>query len=340
MTSTPLALSIGMPGLALDADEIAFLREANPYALFLFKRNLDNPDQIRRLCAQFRDAVGRPDAPVFVDQEGGRVTRLDNGNWPLFRPLADFGALARKDMDLAKHALRLSTLAMGSMLSDLSMNSGAAPVIDLSRSYTHGVMGNRLLDSDPEVVAALGRVIVDAFLEVGQMPMMKHIPGYGHAAVDPHMELPVVDASLDDLRASDFRPFKALKDTPWAMVAHTLYTQIDAENVATRSAAICNLIREELEYDGVLISDCITMEALSGTWPERIKGVLDAGYDIALQCQGELGDYQAAAHAARPLSDATLARIARGDARLGQAHVDVRAVHAEVEDIFKTAALA
>ncbi|ARO13506.1 beta-N-acetylhexosaminidase [Ketogulonicigenium robustum] len=337
MTTTPLALCIGMPGTTLSADEVAFLRDANPFGLFVFKRNLETPDQIRRLTAQFREAVGRDDAQVFVDQEGGRVTRLDNGNWPLFRPLADFGALAHKDMELAQHALRLSTLAMGTMLADLTLNSGASPVVDLRRDYTHGVMGHRVLDGDPAIVSALGRVIVDALLETGQLPMIKHIPGYGHVEVDPHLELPVVNASLDDMRASDFLPFLALKDSPWAMVAHTLYTQIDAENVATQSPAILSLIRNELDYDGVLISDCITMDALSGTWPERVARVLGAGYDIALQCQGELSDYVASANVSRPLSAETMARITRGTALLGDTHVDVWQTHAEVEDMFKSA---
>src|SRR5690606_27191744 len=171
--------------------------------LFLFKRNLDNPEQIRRLCAQFREAVGREDAPVYIDQEGGRVQRLDNGNWPLYRPIGHFGALARKDMELARHALRQSSLAMGYMLTGLGLGSGTTPVVDLARSGTHDIISSRSFGSDPELVAALGRVVVDALLEVGSMPIMKHIPGYGRVDVDPHHDLPVVRASVEEMMDTD-----------------------------------------------------------------------------------------------------------------------------------------
>lgn len=336
MTSTPpLALFVGMPGYELSADEIAFFRETNPFGLFLFKRNLDNPEQIKRLVGQFKDAVGRADAPVYIDQEGGRVQRLDNGNWPLFRPIGNFGALAKKDRELAKHALRQSTLAMGSMLSELRLGSGTTPVVDLARPGTHDIISSRTFGSDPELVAELGRVVIDAMLEVGSMPIMKHIPGYGRVDVDPHHDLPVVRASVEDMLDTDFLPFIALKDTPWAMVAHLIFTQIDPELPASISPKVCALIRSTLGYDGVLITDCLTMDALSGSWSERVTAALDAGYDIALHSQGDLAASTAAAKAARPLGAQSLNRIARAEARLGQARVDVQALHAEVEQIFR-----
>lgn len=336
MTSTPpLALFVGMPGYELSADEIAFFRETNPFGLFLFKRNLDNPEQIKRLVGQFKDAVGRADAPVYIDQEGGRVQRLDNGNWPLFRPIGNFGALAKKDRELAKHALRQSTLAMGSMLSELRLGSGTTPVVDLARPGTHDIISSRTFGSDPQLVAELGRVVIDAMLEVGSMPIMKHIPGYGRVDVDPHHDLPVVRASVEDMLDTDFLPFIALKDTPWAMVAHLIFTQIDPELPASISPKVCALIRSTLGYDGVLITDCLTMDALSGSWSERVTAALDAGYDIALHSQGDLAASTAAAKAARPLGAQSLNRIARAEARLGQARVDVQALHAEVEQIFR-----
>ncbi|MCW5719769.1 MAG: glycoside hydrolase family 3 protein [Devosia sp.] len=336
MTSTPpLALFVGMPGYELSADEIAFFREANPFGLFLFKRNLDNPEQIKRLVGQFKDAVGRADAPVYIDQEGGRVQRLDNGNWPLFRPIGNFGVLAKKDRELAKHALRQSTLAMGSMLSELRLGSGTTPVVDLARPGTHDIISSRTFGSDPELVAELGRVVIDAMLEVGSMPIMKHIPGYGRVDVDPHHDLPVVRASVEDMLDTDFLPFIALKDTPWAMVAHLIFTQIDPELPASISPKVCALIRSTLDYDGVLITDCLTMDALSGSWSERVTAALDAGYDIALHSQGDLAASTAAAKAARPLGAQSLNRIARAEARLGQARVDVQALHSEVEQIFR-----
>lgn len=335
MTSTPLALFVGMPGLELSASEIAFFREANPFGLFLFKRNLDNPEQIKRLVHQFKDAVGRDDAPVYIDQEGGRVQRLDNGKWPLYRPLGTFGALARKDMELGKKALRLSTLAMGTMMAELGIGSGTTPVVDLARTDTHDVIGQRAFGDDPELVTALGRVVVDAMLEVGSMPIIKHIPGYGRVEVDPHFDCPIVDASLEDMEGTDFRPFVALRDAPWAMVAHLIFTQIDPDRPASVSPAVCSMIREKLGYDGVLTTDCLTMEALKGTWPERVRAALDAGYDIALHSQGDLAASEAAAKAANPLSAESLARIARAEARLGTKRVDVQALHAEAEQILR-----
>lgn len=340
MTTTPLALFVGMPGYELSANEIAFFRETNPFGLFLFKRNLDNPEQIKRLVHQFKEAVGRDDAPVYIDQEGGRVQRLDNGNWPLFRSLGQFGALARKDFETGKRALRLSTLAMGSMMSELGLGSGTTPVVDLARKGTHDVIGQRSFGDDPDLVTAMGRVVIDAMLEVGSMPIMKHIPGYGRVTVDPHFDCPVVDAEVDDLRQTDFRPFIALKDSPWAMVAHLVFTQIDKDHPASVSAAVCDLIRRDIGYDGVLVTDCLTMEALKGTWPERVRAALDAGYDIALHSQGDLAASEAAAKAAGPLSAESLARIDRAQSRLGKSRVDVRALHAEVEDIFRENGLA
>ena len=338
--ATPLALFVGMPGLELSADEIAFFREANPFGLFLFRRNLDNPEQIRRLVGQFREAVGREDAPVYIDQEGGRVQRLDNGRWPLFRSLGSFGALARKDLELGKHAMRLSSLAMGTMMVELGLGSGTTPVVDLARKGTHDVIGQRAFGDDPALVTAMGRVVIEAMLEVGAMPIMKHIPGYGRVTVDPHFDCPVVDADVEDLRESDFRPFVALKDTPWAMVAHLIFTRIDPERPASVSPLVCDLIRNELGYDGVLITDCLTMEALKGTWAERVKAALDAGYDIALHSQGDLAASVAAAEAARPLSGESLARIARAQSKLGTRRADVEALHAEVEQIFRENGLA
>lgn len=335
MSGTPLALFVGAAELELSADEAAFLRDADPYGLFLFRRNIDNADQVRRLCAQFRETVGRSDAPVFIDQEGGRVQRLDNGKWPSFRSLGAFGALARKDLDLARRAMRLSTQAMGSLLSGLTIDSGTTPVVDLARKGTHDVIGQRAFGDDPELVVAVASEIVAGMLEVGELPVVKHIPGYGRVTVDPHFACPIVDASLDDLRATDFRPFVALRDAPWAMVAHLVFTRIDPLRPASVSPQVCELIRQDIGYDGVLITDCLSMEALQGTPGERVAAALGAGYDIALVSQGGLPASAAAAEAARPLSAETLERIARGERKRGSLRVDVAALHAEVEQIFE-----
>jgi beta-N-acetylhexosaminidase len=335
MSNAPLALFVGIPGLELSPDEIAFFRDANPYGLFLFRRNIDTPDQVRRLCAQFRDAVGRPDAPVFMDQEGGRVQRLDNGNWPSFRSLGSFGGLAKKDLDLARRAMRLSSRAMGSLMVELTIDSGTTPVIDLARKGTHDVIGQRAFGDDPELVITMAREVIEGMLEVGALPIMKHIPGYGRVTVDPHFDCPVVDAAPDDLRETDFQPFMVLKDTPWAMVAHLIFTQIDAEHPASVSPLVCDLIRNDIGYDGVLITDCLTMEALKGTGAERVAAALEAGYDIALYSQGNLAASEAAARAARPLDQKALERIARAEDKRGKLRADAASLHAEVEQIFR-----
>jgi beta-N-acetylhexosaminidase len=340
MTRIPLALFVGISGLELTFDEVTFLREANPYGLFLFRRNLDHPEQVRRLCAEFREIVGRADAPVFIDQEGGRVQRLDNGRWPRFHSLGSFGALARKDLDLGRRALRLSTRAMGAILADLTIDSGTTPVVDLAREGTHDVIGQRAFGDDPELVIAMAREVVDGMLEVGAMPIMKHIPGYGRVAVDPHFDCPVVDATLDELRETDFRPFTALNDTPWAMVAHLIFTQIDPHRPASVSPHVYDLIRHDIGYDGVLITDCLSMEALKGTPGERVAAALEAGCDIALLSQGGLEASISAANSARPLTPKTLERIARAARKRGSLRVDVAALHAEVEQIFEENGLA
>lgn len=334
---SPLALFVGIPNPTLSPDEIALFRETNPLGLFVGRRNLREPNQVKALIESFREAVGRDDAPVFTDQEGGRVQHLDAGPWPLFRSFGQFAELARHDLALARKALRLSSSAMGTMMSELGLTSGCSPVLDLVFPTTSAVIGARSFGADPELVVTLGREVVEGLLETGNMPIMKHIPGHGRATLDSHKERPLVDTSKEMLLATDFRPFIDLKDTPWAMVAHVVYSVYDNEQPASVSPIMHDVIRNDLGYDGVLISDCIFMNALEGTMPERVKQVLDAGYDIALHSHGDVADSVAAAKAARPLSAAAVRRIAAAAARLGSQRVNVADVHAEVEEIFASA---
>jgi len=336
VSKPPLALFVGMPNPTLSDDEFAMFRETNPLGLFVGRRNQKNPEQVRILIERFREAVGRDDAPVFTDQEGGRVQHLDAGPWPLFRSFGAFAELAGRDFELGKRALRLSSQAMGAMMTELGLSSGCSPVLDLVFSTTSAVIGARSFGPDPDFIAALGREVVDGLLETGNMPVMKHIPGHGRATLDSHKERPVVDASRETLEATDFKPFVALKDTPWAMVAHVVYSAYDKELPASISPVMHDVIRKDMGYEGVLISDCIFMESLQGTMPERVAQVLDAGFDIALHSHGDIPESEAAAKAARPLTDAAIARIEAGKARLGNLKIDVRAAHAEVEDMFKT----
>ncbi|MCW4116305.1 glycoside hydrolase family 3 protein [Aurantimonas sp. MSK8Z-1] len=333
--SAPLALILGIPGTTLSADERALFRETNPLGLFLGRRNQRDPDQLRALIDDFREAVGRADAPVLTDQEGGRVSHLDSGAWPLYRAFADFGALARRDLDAACKAMRLSSQAMGTMMSGLGLTSGSTPVLDLVFDTTSAVIGARSFGQDPEIVARLGREVIDGMLECGSMPIMKHIPGHGRARLDSHKERPVVDTARDVLRDTDFAPFAALKDCPWAMVSHVVYAAYDAERPASVSPVVHDVIRNEIGHQGVLVSDCIFMEALSGSLPERVRQVLDAGYDIALHSHGTVAESAAAAAAARPLTAAATARIAAADDRLDALRVDVDGTLAAVEAIFR-----
>ncbi|CAN7589701.1 glycoside hydrolase family 3 N-terminal domain-containing protein [Ensifer canadensis] len=340
MASTPLALFVGLPNPTLSDDEFALFRETNPLGLFVGRRNLREPGQVKILIERFREAVGRDDAPVFTDQEGGRVQHLDAGPWPLFRSFGQFAELARHDLALGKKALRLSSQAMGTMMSELGLTSGCSPVLDLVFETTSAVIGARSFGSDPDFIAALGREVVDGLLETGNMPVMKHIPGHGRATRDSHKERPVVDASRETLVATDFKPFVALKDTPWAMVAHVVYSAYDSELPASISPTMHEVIRNDMGYEGVLVSDCIFMESLRGTLPERVKQVLDAGSDVALHSHGDLAESEAAAKAARPLTEAAQKRIAAGQSRLGKLKVDIRAAHAEVEEMFKSVLVA
>ncbi|KQU85542.1 MULTISPECIES: glycoside hydrolase family 3 N-terminal domain-containing protein [unclassified Ensifer] len=340
MASTPLALFVGLPNPTLSDDEFALFRETNPLGLFVGRRNLREPGQVKILIERFREAVGRDDAPVFTDQEGGRVQHLDAGPWPLFRSFGQFAELARHDLALGKKALRLSSQAMGTMMSELGLTSGCSPVLDLVFETTSAVIGARSFGSDPDFIAALGREVVDGLLETGNMPVMKHIPGHGRATRDSHKERPVVDASRETLVTTDFKPFVALKDTPWAMVAHVVYSAYDSELPASISPTMHEVIRNDMGYEGVLVSDCIFMESLRGTLPERVKQVLDAGSDVALHSHGDLAESEAAAKAARPLTEAAQKRIAAGQSRLGKLKVDIRAAHAEVEEMFKSVLVA
>jgi beta-N-acetylhexosaminidase len=334
LSATPLALFVGLPNPTLSDDEFNLFRDTNPLGLFVGRRNLREPEQARILIERFREAVGRNDAPVFTDQEGGRVQHLDGGPWPLFRSFGDFAKLAHHDFELGKKALRLSSQAMGSMMTEVGLSSGCSPVLDLVFETTSAVIGARSFGPNPEFIAALGWEVVDGLLETGNMPVMKHIPGHGRATLDSHKERPVVEASRETLMATDFAPFIALNDTPWAMVAHVVYPAFDAELPASISPTMHEVIRKDMGYDGVLISDCIFMESLRGTLPERVRQVLDAGSDIVLHSHGGMAESEAAAKAARPVSKITQERLAAGNARLGTLSIDYRKAQQEVEAIF------
>ena len=314
---TPSAVIFGCAGHRLSDTERRFFREANPLGFILFARNCDSPDQVRTLVDELRGAVGRADAPILIDQEGGRVARLRPPHWRAAPPPAAFGQLARRDLDAACDAVRLNARLLAAELSDLGISVDCAPLLDLSLPETHAVIGDRSFGEDPELVATLGRAACEGFLAGGVLPVVKHVPGHGRATVDSHHELPVVDTPLDVLRETDFRAFRALNDAPWAMTAHVVYTAVDPVRPATTSpTVVAEVIRGDIGFRGVLVSDDLSMEALSGDLGARTRAALAAGCDIALHCNGRMEEMEAVAAAASPLSPAAMGRLAAAAARL------------------------
>ncbi|WP_119458797.1 beta-N-acetylhexosaminidase [Rhodospirillaceae bacterium SYSU D60014] len=316
---TSAAVIFGCAGLRLTDSERRLFRDADPLGFILFARNCDTPDQVRALVESLRDAVGRADAPVLIDQEGGRVARLRPPHWRAAPPPAVFGTLAGGNRAAALEAVRLNARLLADELLDLGITVDCAPLLDLRMPGTHEVIGDRSFGETPDLVAMLGRAACEGFLAGGVMPVVKHVPGHGRAMVDSHHHLPVVDTPLDELRETDFRTFRALNDMPWAMTAHVVFSAVDPERPATTSpAVVTEVIRGDIGFQGFLVSDDLSMKALAGDFAERTRAALAAGCDVVLHCNGDMAEMQAVATAVAPLSSAATARLAAGAARLEQ----------------------
>jgi beta-N-acetylhexosaminidase len=303
----PRAFICGCKTVGLDAEERAFLREADPFGLILFKRNVLDRAQVSELTRDFREAVGRAEAPVLVDQEGGRVQRLAPPQWPAYPAAARF--LAELPRPVAIEAAKLVAELIAHDLRDVGITVDCAPVLDVADELTHSVIGTRAYARAPEEVADLGRAVIEGFLAGGVLPVIKHMPGHGRARVDSHLQLPRVEASRAELAARDFLPFKALSGAPAAMTAHLVYTAIDASAPATQSKRIVDeVIRGEIGFKGFLISDDMSMKALSGAYSERARAIFAAGVDLALHCSGVLEDARAVAAASPQLAGVSLER--------------------------------
>lgn len=314
-STVPAAVIFGCAGLALTDEERRFFARVNPLGFILFARNVDTPDQVRHLVQSLRDCVGRSDAPVLIDQEGGRVQRLRPPHWRAAPPGAAFAALARRDSDAAMRALRLNYRLIGADLAELGIDVDCAPVLDVPVIGAHDVIGDRALGERPDQVADLGRAACDGLLDQGVLPVIKHIPGHGRAVVDSHLSLPVVESSRAELEAQDFAPFAALRDQPWAMTAHVVYSAIDATAPATTSAKVIGeVIRGLIGFEGLLISDDLSMKALGGGFAERTRASLDAGCDVVLHCNGDMAEMAAIAPQASPLTEIARERLAKGQA--------------------------
>ncbi|MGE0423230.1 MAG: beta-N-acetylhexosaminidase [Reyranellaceae bacterium] len=313
--ATPRAVIFGCAGTALSADERAFFRDCDPLGFILFARNVETPDQVRRLVASLRDTVGRADAPVLVDQEGGRVQRLRPPHWRLAPPAAIFGELYASEPAAAMMASRLNGRLIAADLAPLGIDVDCAPVLDLPVPGAHGVIGDRAFATSVQAVVSLGRAQADGLLAGGIIPVMKHLPGHGRARADSHFELPVVDTTRAELERTDFAPFRALADLPWAMTAHVLYRALSSNQPATTSARVVgDVIRGHIGFDGVLVSDDLSMRALGGSLAERARLSLEAGCDVALHCNGDAGEMREIASVVGPLSPRSAARVARGTA--------------------------
>lgn len=307
------ALITGLEGSALTAGERDFLREARPLGIILFARNCESADQIRRLVGEALAAIGSEETLVLIDQEGGRVQRLRP---PLGRALPPADAYACRyesgDRDGACAAAEAAARLVAADLRDLSINTNCAPVLDLPVPGAHAIIGDRAYGTTVEQVVALGRAVAAGFMAGGVLPIIKHIPGHGRATKDSHLDLPVVETSRAELSRTDFAPFKALADIPAAMSAHVVFTAVDASAPASTSAAvISDVIRGEIGYDGLLMSDDLGMKALEGSMRQRAEAVIRAGSDVALHCSGDLREMEEAAAGVPDLEGQALRRARR-----------------------------
>lgn len=285
----------GLRSKKLLPEEKEFLELYNPLGVILFSRNIDNPSQVNQLILEIRRALSRENAPIFIDQEGGRVSRLKEPYW--FKPPTAeiFGKIAEENLDDAKQAVYLNAQIIGLDMAKIGINIDCAPVLDVPVSGAHSVIGDRAFSHDKHIVVELAQRFADGLRSTGVVPIMKHIPGHGRGFVDSHMELPVVQTDYKELKHNDFFPFKQIKKVDWAMTAHILYNSIDPENPATTSKKVIDVIRSEIGFKGLLVSDCITMQALNGTMPQRAKQSFTAGIDIVIHSHGSLDEQKSVA---------------------------------------------
>ncbi len=311
------SMILGCSGPLLTSAERRFFQAQNPAGFILFARNCRDVDQVRALVRSLRDCIGRQDAPVLIDQEGGRVARLKPPHWRQHPAPARFHALARGDMDLAVEAVRLNARLIAADLTDLGVTVNCVPVLDVPQPGADPAIGDRAAGQTPAMAAGLGEAVCQAMLAGGVLPVIKHIPGQGRANVDSHKALPVVDTPLEELEAVDFAPFRALNAMPWAMTAHVVYRAVDEAAPATTSAvAIERIIRGVIGFDGVLVSDDLSMQALRGGLGQRAGDALAAGCDIALHCNGRMAEMEQVAEAAGEMDARSLARLEKGNAMI------------------------
>src|ERR1700737_1510511 len=312
------AFITGVSGLALNDAEREFIRVERPWGFILFRRNIETPDQVSRLAQELRDVTGRADAPILIDQEGGRVQRLGPPHWPVYPPGAVFGALYDLDPALGLSAARLSARLIAADLIETGVTVDCLPLADVPVAGADAVIGNRAYGTEPAKVAAIARAVTEGLAQGGILPVLKHIPGHGRATADTHFRLPEVETSRAELERTDFAAFGPLADLPMAMTAHVVFSALDPAHPATTSATIIEqVIRGVIGFQGLLMSDDVSMNALSGSIAERTRAILAAGCDMVLHCNGELDEMREVVRETPELSGKALQRARRALASRG-----------------------
>jgi beta-N-acetylhexosaminidase len=327
------AFITGVSGLELSAAEREFIRGERPWGFILFKRNVETPDQVSALVEELRTCLGEADAPVLIDQEGGRVARLGPPHWPVYPPGAAFGALYDLDPALGLQAARLSSRLIAADLIDLGITVDCLPLADVPVAGANAVIGNRAYGTEPAKVAAIARAVTGGLEQGGVLPVLKHIPGHGRATADSHFRLPTVDAPREELERTDFAAFQPLADLPMAMTAHVVFSALDPAQPATTSATIIRqVIRGQIGFQGLLMSDDVSMNALAGSIAERTRAIVNAGCDMVLHCNGKLDEMRDVARETPELTGEALQRASRALAsRKPPEPLDRQAARAELD---------
>jgi beta-N-acetylhexosaminidase len=336
------AFITGVSGPELTGAEREFIRSERPWGFILFKRNIETPAQVILLVRELREAIGDPDAPVLIDQEGGRVQRLGPPHWPVYPPGAVFGALYDVDRPLGLTAARLSARLMAADLIELGVTVDCLPLADVPVAGADAVIGNRAYGTEPGKVAAIARAVTDGLEQGGVLPVLKHIPGHGRATADTHFRLPEVDTSKMELERTDFAAFQPLADLPMAMTAHVVFSALDPAQPATTSATIIQqVIRGVIGFQGLLMSDDVSMNALAGSIAERTRAIFAAGCDMVLHCNGKLDEMREVAAETPELSGQALQRASRALAsRRAPQAFDRLAARAELDGLIERAGMA
>jgi beta-N-acetylhexosaminidase len=303
------AFITGVSGLELNAAEREFIRDERPWGLILFKRNIAAPDQVSNLVREFQDLTQNADVPVLIDQEGGRVQRLGPPHWPVYPPGAAFGAMYDIDPALGLSAARLSSRLIAADLIELGITVDCLPLADVPVAGADAVIGNRAYGTEPGKVASIARAVTEGLEQGGVLPVLKHIPGHGRATADSHFGLPTVDTARNELERTDFAAFQPLADLPMAMTAHVVFSALDPAHPATTSATIIQqVIRGVIGFQGLLMSDDVSMNALAGTIAERTRAIVNAGCDMVLHCNGKLDEMRDVARETPELAGEALVR--------------------------------